>query len=619
MKKGFTLIELLAVIVILAIIALIATPIIFDIITDSKEKAKQITYQNIERATDLYIRSEYDIKGISHPEALTLKELIDKGYLENIDEDLNNKVLIITNFDEYKPEDYLIYYEGRNKSENFKTLKEVILSDTKHIKKGVTINGHPVDKVYGTKSEQTTMKNYVLFSGQLMEVLEIDNTNNKVKLVSAAPLTQIAYGETNEFESSTVRKWLNEEFYQMLERKDLIKGTTFCVDNIDVTPDCYTKMDTCTNELIEKVGLLTYEDYIYAKDGSNIQNGGSFLDNGKAFYTMTPTSTTNIVWYADYTNPSKLIIDKSNNGNGIIYTTSNWGLDIYPVISISSDVLVESGEGTRSNPYILNSERRLRKDDYLNLGKVGDYVYMDESKNPYANEITETLIQGVTKKTSTSKVRYRIVSINEDGTVKLERADILRNLPSTIAPSGYKVPFYSIDGGDAQTSCLYNTAHKYGTSGLTGDRYLSACTNHNIFNPDEGSGDFERDTGENIGYYLNNASNSFYNWYSDKSKEMIIKTNYDVKTGYLGTLIKSIEVYVSLPSIGEMYTGSGTVSLLNNNPVRSEVIYSVRNTGYFTTVYISDDGVVQPVIILKKDVFITSGDGTVNNPYTLSI
>lgn len=38
-KKGFTLVELLAVIVILAIIALIATPIILNVIDDAKEGA----------------------------------------------------------------------------------------------------------------------------------------------------------------------------------------------------------------------------------------------------------------------------------------------------------------------------------------------------------------------------------------------------------------------------------------------------------------------------------------------------------------------------------------------------------------------------------------------------
>jgi len=44
-NKGFTLIELLAVIVILAIIALIATPIVLGIINDSKESANRISAQ----------------------------------------------------------------------------------------------------------------------------------------------------------------------------------------------------------------------------------------------------------------------------------------------------------------------------------------------------------------------------------------------------------------------------------------------------------------------------------------------------------------------------------------------------------------------------------------------
>ena len=39
LNKGFTLIELLAVIIILAIIALIATPIIFNVIDDAKRYA----------------------------------------------------------------------------------------------------------------------------------------------------------------------------------------------------------------------------------------------------------------------------------------------------------------------------------------------------------------------------------------------------------------------------------------------------------------------------------------------------------------------------------------------------------------------------------------------------
>ena len=41
MKKGFTLIELLAVIIILAIVALIATPIILDVVEDARKSAAE--------------------------------------------------------------------------------------------------------------------------------------------------------------------------------------------------------------------------------------------------------------------------------------------------------------------------------------------------------------------------------------------------------------------------------------------------------------------------------------------------------------------------------------------------------------------------------------------------
>ena len=65
MKKGFTLIELLAVIVILAIIALIATPIILGIINDAKKESN-------ERSVELYasaVRNAIASYQLTHPNA----------------------------------------------------------------------------------------------------------------------------------------------------------------------------------------------------------------------------------------------------------------------------------------------------------------------------------------------------------------------------------------------------------------------------------------------------------------------------------------------------------------------------------------------------------------------
>ena len=59
MKKGFTLIELLAVIVILAIIALIATPIVLNIIDDANKSSLMRNVENIKSSAELYVSKSY--------------------------------------------------------------------------------------------------------------------------------------------------------------------------------------------------------------------------------------------------------------------------------------------------------------------------------------------------------------------------------------------------------------------------------------------------------------------------------------------------------------------------------------------------------------------------------
>ena len=616
-KKGFTLIELLAVIVVLAIIALIATPIVINLVKSAKREANERTAENIEKEAELYIFSKYENNTKDVPKEITIGELKKEGYI-NTNEDENKKVFIYTNGTEYE-----FYYEGRDNLGDYKTLKSLIEGDTKHIKKDVLVNGNTVNKVYGTKAEQLTQKNYVLYSGQLWEVVETNDTNNTIKLVSAVSLTSIAYGATNEWEKSWVKKWLNEYFYNKLDRIDKIVDTEFCIDKIDVVPSSYTKMTTCENKVTEKVGLLTYEDYVYAKDASSIQDGGSYLDEDDLSWLITPTNNaSNQQWHTHYSNPSTLTLET--------YYTNTYGQGVRPVISIKDDVLVKSGEGTRNNPYVLSSERSLKGNKKLNFGKVGDYVYLDESNNPYVTEITETYVNKVSNKTSTSKVRYRIVNINSDGSIKVERADVLRNLPNTVAVnSGIYIQFYSIDSGEGKTSCMYSPAKKYGTDNMSGDYYLGGCTNHNRFDLMEGEEDFTLNTGENIPYYLNNATNSFYNWYSEKTKSMIIPTTMELKQGGYGRDYANladdgkVTLNVILPSWGEMYTG---------NDLNISYWYTNRWAG--TSSHVSLVGIhgngdgyypattwraARPVITLSSNVYTTSGDGTVNNPYSLDI
>ena len=75
MKKGFTLIELLAVIVILAVIALIATPIIMNAINSAKKGAAKDSGYGYISAVEYYIAQSYN------------------------DDDANNDVAVNGNFD----------------------------------------------------------------------------------------------------------------------------------------------------------------------------------------------------------------------------------------------------------------------------------------------------------------------------------------------------------------------------------------------------------------------------------------------------------------------------------------------------------------------------------------
>lgn len=73
-KKGFTLIELLAVIVILAIIALIATPIIMGIIDDAKtQSAKNSAYGYLDSVDKAVVQSSFD--KLSNPSTVSIDVL----------------------------------------------------------------------------------------------------------------------------------------------------------------------------------------------------------------------------------------------------------------------------------------------------------------------------------------------------------------------------------------------------------------------------------------------------------------------------------------------------------------------------------------------------------------
>ena len=645
-KKGFTLIELLAVIVILAIIALIATPIIVGVINDAKKNAFEDTAYGVAEAAKLYYAGQFDndaFAGKTFDFSGNVDELKLSGKKPSsgtLQIDKNGNSFLAISDGTY----CAVKNSGQSNINVFKGkctttfLKDEIEKDTTHIVKDTIVNGQKVNKVTGTKSEKNTMKNYVWYSGQLWQVMETNDTTRTIKLITVQSLTSIAYGETSDWSASWVRKWLNEGvFYPVLEPNDLLVNSTFCIDEPAVTGtsitadngpifqiSSHTKINTCTNKITEKVGLMTFEDYAYANTGSSATyTGGSFLDEDEFTWMMTPYTTGGkqnqmfIQWYAN-----GYLTYKVNSTDWSI--TNSHGHGVRPVISIVDTAMISAGDGTKKNPYVLAGEKMLDADQDVNHAKVGDYVYLDESKNPYSFS-SEYVARDLKYSTTKDKVRYRIVSKEVDGTMKVERADVLRNLPNTIAiSSSIYVPYYY------SSTCGY----------IDGVWQTSGCANHNMFLPDDGSGEYKYTESKNVAYYLNNASNSFYNWYSDTTKNMIQKSAWNLYTVARGkdysdlnnnpnaayparTMDGVVSANVGLPSWGEMYSGNDLNTAywyINRWAGSSSYVSLISAYGHAIGDCAGHNWLgLRPVVRLKENVKVTSGQGTMTEPYTLKI
>lgn len=99
MKKGFTLVELIAVIIVLAIVALLATPVVIDVINDSRESANLRSIEGYARA----IKQEYYNQSMDGG-----TPTIDETFLSNVETGGGN---IVCEDILYNPDNGVIMYK----------------------------------------------------------------------------------------------------------------------------------------------------------------------------------------------------------------------------------------------------------------------------------------------------------------------------------------------------------------------------------------------------------------------------------------------------------------------------------------------------------------------------
>ena len=341
-KKGFTLVELLAVIVILAVIALIATPIVKKSIDNSKNQALKETINSIERAAYNY-GYQNDIGYSTEYKKLTLDELIDKGFLKGdiinpvTNEKMNGCVL-------YRWNETNNQYEFKYNEECPKypeSLITVLLEQYNESNtKGLVKDSTNSNLYYYTGTNEEVANNFLWYGGHQWRVLEFDTSAKTLTLITQQPLTAIkpassGWKTREAYESSFINAWLNDYFWNSLDStiQNNILDNTFNIGK-------YTDVDEIT--IVQKVGLLDQTQYLRAGDGTSAVD--SYLDIKDAFGLGNRADTID-----------SPCVRSVNSVGGFDYCPIN-AIGVRAVIYLKSGtsaITFTGGEGTSQSPYTL--------------------------------------------------------------------------------------------------------------------------------------------------------------------------------------------------------------------------------------------------------------------------
>lgn len=265
---------------------------------------------------------------------------------DNIDGNIDvNKVTIdSSNVNTSKVGTYKITYTIRDKAYNktvitrkvivAKNLTEVVKNDTD-------------DSNYYRGSNTN---NYLIFSGMLFRIVNV-NDDGSVVLISDSAITYLRFNH-DVYQNSNVDSWLNNIFYNNIYNKEYLVDKNYCVGTVSSINDI---SNSCSNELISKVGLLSINEY-----NSTILNGETFLNTGGGYFAL-----------GHKLGEDNYLAIPMDLKNGI---ESDILAPIRPVINLKSNLFISNGDGTASNPYKLYDYKYGKENDLLNTRIIGEYV-----------------------------------------------------------------------------------------------------------------------------------------------------------------------------------------------------------------------------------------------------
>ena len=397
--------------------------------------------------------------------------------------------------------------------------------------------------------------NYIWYSGKLWRVVSIDSSDNSVKLVTEWSISTVPYDDNSSA--------FEGSYMEMWLNDTTVDGFLGNLRN----PEDFIKMDSKWNASLmtdtskppaEEEGGTIVEDpvgLLNVYEYNMTGGGGAYLDKKIQSWTLTPYSSTNI---RDIYQTGLVYSERYTNAVGV-----------RPSINLKSDIKVVDGDGTEDNPYRLSGDNDTDlSGTLLNTRYSGEYISFGTGENNL----------------------YRIVSHETKGLTKITSAEPLKE-------NGiFKTSIF----GD---SVYYSSTNTIG-SFLNGE-YL---TNGNYLTSEQ-----VNMIEDNTTWYLGTVSNG---------------TNYRLAK-YIDTNMSSLTPNVTTSKVGLLRIGElmGGQYNDNNNNIAYTYLTPITNTSIWHIIkqgqaygysYTLKDG-IKPALNLKSNVIITSGDGTLQNPFQIEL
>ena len=548
----------------MAIIALIAVPVILDVVEDARISAGKSEANMILGSINNYCATE-DVKyQLDNSYTRLCTTSLDVDQVKEM-VNLGNADIINVNYDGTKLTELVI--ESNNHTFTLCPSGKFAMDDEECPKfpaslisllleqysadntTGLVKDSTNENLYYYTGTNEQVANNFLWYGGHQWRVLEFDESANTLTLITQQPLTTIqpasAGWESEEaYNNSYINNWLNDYFLNSLDSsiQSNIQKTTF---NVGI----YTDVDEIKTE--QNVGLLDEDQYKRAGDGTTGQN--SFLDIKDRFWLGNRFSSSSV----------RYVLGDDGLSSGSVSDTDG----VRAVIKIS-DITITGGDGTLANNYQIAN-----KSTNTDNVQVGEYINV-----PYSGDDNAC--------GSDNMCTFRVVSKDEDS-IKVV-----------------------LNG-------LLPTASEYGSS-------ATITTSHTIYTPlntfAEGISNTYRYTGNKTFYIGNYSSGANYEDVQDETLEASVglPTVGEMFSGNdIDLSTSSAKTFVDVNTIENPTASSGYSTM---NRFRSPYVRRVHSDGSLSSSSVSSASGVRAVIYLKSGtsaITFTGGEGTPNSPYEL--